>query len=288
MKRQMKLVPLVFTLLMVCIVSCNAGITEGISFEHELVNGQVKIKTSYWSDYGNGTWKITDNKNLWIKLEVVEQPENWTILIEHMHADCIVEATQRMVDGILQDTMDDKLHVGTQAGFYVDEKRPYYECFSVEGYSKWLIDAWMFIFSGYGFGGATEKRLTEKNIRNMGAIGSEFAIVYDILIYENDRNYFYKEIIYDDFIVNFTGGFTANVGGTSEYTIEDRLVMPFGVQGFIVTVVGIAILICGLLINDYRHPRARKAVLTIGIMLMIAGVILAFWGAHIEQVKVEY
>jgi len=282
---------IVSMLIAICLLSTflpsvSAGIVQGISFEHKLANSKVLIRTSYWSDYGNGTWKITDNKNLWIKLEVIEQPSNWTILVEHMHADCTIEATSQTVDGILQDVMDDKMHTGTQEGFYVSPKYPYIECFSVEGYSKWLIDAWMFIFSGYGAGGATEERLTEKNLRDEGAVGSEFTIIYDVLIKAENESYFHKEIIRDNFIVYYNGQFQANIGGQAEYYEEERWILPHGLEGAVIILVGLVFFACSLAIDENKHPNVRKTFMIMGLLLIFIGGVVAFWGIHMEKVKV--
>lgn len=277
----------IFPILMMLLTnfaSAENGITEGISFEHHLFNGQVIIKTYYWSDYNASTWKITDNKNLWIKACVIEQPENMTLYVEHMHADVFIEATKPALDGHLQDTMDDKIHGGTTPGFYISPEFPYYECFAVQGFSKWLREAWMFVFSGYGAGGATEVRLTEENIRREGAVGSEFAIVFDIVAQINGTNQYVKEIIYDDFIVYLDGSFSPNVGGTSE--VEEKEVIwiaPNGLTGLIIGIAGVFSLITTAFLRE--HSTAKKIFLLLGIILLIAGVIVGLWGVHPVEVE---
>jgi len=183
----------------------DCGIYNGISFDHQ-VEG-VNIRTSYQSDYGESQWKITDNKELYIKLEIVQQPNDTEVLIEHMHADVSIHAYKPHVDGLLQDTMDDKMHTGTQAGFYVSETYPYYETFAVEGYSKFLIEGWGFLIGYYGWTKIQEKRLTESNLIKVGAQGSEVVIVYDVLIKNPNETMYHKYIITDNFYIFFNGQF---------------------------------------------------------------------------------
>jgi len=250
-------------------------INKGISFIHELPEN-IKIKTSYWSDYDSTTWKITDNKNIWIQLEVLDNPNNLTILIEHLHADCSLEAKRPGLDGILQDTMDDKIHEGDQPGFYVSVDHPYYECFLIEGYSKWLIDGWIFYFSGYGAGGVVEERLTETNVRNRGVVGSEISVVYDVLIKDPSTGLYYKYIIHDDFIVYLNGSFEQNLGGTGEKeeveeTKANNKLLDL-IVGLIFFILGVVLLLLGV----HKYDDALAIVGACSILIGIIFLIVAF------------
>ena len=100
-----------------------SSIASGISFDHQVED--ILIRTTYWSPYGSEKWRITDNKILYIKLEILDMPEGATILVEHMHADCFIHSYFEDIDGLLQDTMDDKIHGGSTPGFLVSTSYPY-------------------------------------------------------------------------------------------------------------------------------------------------------------------
>jgi len=217
----------------------------GLLLHHSLENGTISIDTFYNTDYTNGSWRITDNKNVNIVLRVEAQPNDTVILVEHMHADCVIFSNNSLtVNGLSQDTMDDSVH-GEQPGFYVSTTYPYNCVFGIEGYSKFLIDGWMFMFGGYGAGGVTQERLTEDNLVREGAQGSEFMIIFDLLIKPANETYFHTISFMDDFVVYFNGCFQENYGGildvtTSDFLDESTIYMLLGIA-LIVALVVIAI-----------------------------------------------
>lgn len=182
--------------------------SNGIQFVHYV--NDIIIKTTYSTDYSVKEWRITDNKTIRIELNIIENPSNVEMYIENMHADIFVEATRDYVDGIKQDTMDDRLHSGVQSGFYVSLKHSYEEVFSIEGYSKFLTEAWMFMWSGFGYGSQREVRLTEKNLVSYGVYGSEIVVIYDILL-RDETGFLYKVFIRDVFIVSLNGEWIGRV-----------------------------------------------------------------------------
>jgi len=190
--------------------------SEGLTIQHSFENGSIVIETFYRTDYVNGKWRITDNKNVDISLRVFEQPENTTILVEHMHADCVIFSNDsQKVNGLSQDSMDDSFH-GDQGGFYVSLEYQYNCVFAIEGYSQYLMNIWGFICGEYGYIRGADKRLTESNLIEYGAQGSEFMTVFDILI-KNDNETFYHTISFmDDFVVYFDGTFDNNFAGILE------------------------------------------------------------------------
>lgn len=188
----------------ICVLRADK-ITDGISFVHNIEG--ATLKTSYSSNYGNGTWRITDNKDLLITLEVLSQDEGNVLMVEHMHVDCLIEAWRAEIDGLPQDVMDDKMHVGMQEGFFISEQYRYEEIFSIEGYGETLINGWMWVCNNFGWGTIEEKRLTEERLLHLDCQGNEFYIVYDIIIKNEGEQYFHKVTFRDNFIVYLDGGF---------------------------------------------------------------------------------
>jgi len=254
----------------------NAGIAEGISFTHEFDDGKIVFKTTYWTDYPPGKWKITDNKNIHIKLEVIEQPENATLFVEHMHADCFIEATKQPVDGLLQDTMDDKIHGGIdQPGFYISKEYPYEEIFSIEGYSKFLIEGWGFVCQYYGWSYVSETRLTEDRLKEVGAIGSELVFVFDICVKYEGEEFYHKIIFEDDFIVYFNGDFVQNIGGEAEEEgPKTEIVFPYAKKLTLPAIIGFIILLIGLFMwggsEEEDMKSIGKALAIIGFIILLA------------------
>lgn len=229
-------------------VSADAStFSEGLTLQHSFENGTILVETFYQTDYTDGKWRITDNKNVDIQLSVIEQPENTTIFVEHMHADCGIYSNKtgaESINGLIQDSMDDKLHVGLQVGFYVSPQYDYNCVFAIEGYSEHFTQIWGFVVSSFGYITSNRRRLTEENLVYYGATGSKFMIVFDLLIKNEGEDYYHTESFMDAFVVNFDGMFGDNTGGILEpdppepveFSLEAMLIVGIVVGGIIVFV----------------------------------------------------
>lgn len=251
MHRSILIVLLLMSLLPMSTVLAGGGISVGVQFTHAIEEGIV-LYTSYWSDYGAEKWWITDNKILNMKLEVGSQPDGSVILIEHMHVDCLIHSYRQDLDGLTQDMMDDKIHAGDQAGFLVTRVYPYEEIFSIEGYSEYLINGWMWIVGDFGSGRITQKRLTEGNVRDAGALGSEFVIIYDVLIKRSGDAYWHKQVIKDNFYVFLDGSFEPPEG---EELKHYKAIFPFRDYVNLMIIVTALLSVASIIVTFYRSTK---------------------------------
>jgi len=256
----------------------------GLEIKHEFEGGIIKIHTFYNTDYAEGQWKITDNKNVDIWLFVDEQPKGTTILVEHMHADCMICSNRTEINGIRQDTMDDKLHTGPQEGFYVSPIYPYNEVFAVEGYTQYLLSIWGYMWGNFGWMSGGEDRLDEENLQRLGAKGSEFAIVFDLLIRHEGEQFYHTISFMDDFIVYFDGGFQENPGSQAEFEIV--AIYPYREYAWIFWPGLIVAMITGFW-GRYRNENQKTAwplavICIVGIIILAAGTFCYFYPVSIE------
>ena len=174
-----------------------------LTIENEVEGFNLVAK--YSTDYDATKWRITDSKTLLMQMFVEDLPENTTILVEHMHVDISLKAKYEGMDGMLQDSMDDKLHTGDQLGFWVTENYPYENIFAIEGYSQTLIDGWGWMIGSFGSMNIKEERLTESNLRDDdrggGVYGNKVQVVYDILIKYEGEQYYHTRSIVNEFLI---------------------------------------------------------------------------------------
>ena len=154
----------------------------------------VEVRMVYSTSYDIDSWRITDSKTLRIRVELVRAPENTRVFIEHLHADVNIQSDQAEIDGLAQDSMDDYLHSGDQPGFLVTRDFPYEEEFAIDGYSETLISGWEFQTGQYGQGEIDQERLTECNLRELGARFNQFTLVYDVVM-GNPEDGYHKSIV---------------------------------------------------------------------------------------------
>lgn len=253
---------------------------DSVEFSHTLDNGRITLRTFYTCSYDE--WHITDNKDIIMKLSVITQPDDCKIYVEHMHSDVMLHGYNEILDGILQDTMDDKMHTGTEPGFWVSPAHDYNEIFAIEGYTQWLIEGWSFYYSGYGQGYVETKRLSEDNLIRNKIVGSEVVCVYDIIVETEDGDC-YKYIVKDNFYVKITDQHnTATFTDDPDEEFKRQESRRAYTQVWDYCFYGSALLgISGIVIlvesrdSDYydRYEQQKK-----GIYLILAAVILLFFG----------
>lgn len=188
--------------------------TRLVKLDNDLEGGKTKIETpvpgekyrfeaSYSTDYETDSWRITKPKTIRMQAKVIpiEGGEGLVAYIEHVHVDISLLGKKAGLDGLLQDSMDDSLHSGTQPGFLATGGRIYEEVFSIEGFSKTLIDGWGYQTQTWSESEITEKRLTENALRDEGVYGNKLTVVYDVVVqYPGDPGYS-KRVVVQEFAV---------------------------------------------------------------------------------------
>lgn len=163
----------------------------------------IELITTYdTGDYDLSRWRVTDSKVINMAAKVANVPEGATVLIEHVHVDMSLKSTDPQLDGLSQDYMDDSFHGTSQDGFLVSNNYQYQNKFAIEGFSKDLIDGWMFICGSYGSGSITQKRLTEKNLVQYGKVyANKMQVVYDVLIKYEGEDFYHVVSVLDEFLI---------------------------------------------------------------------------------------
>lgn len=174
---------------------------------HEIED--LKFITTYdTGDYDLSRWRITDSKTINMTAKVTNVPKGATILIEHVHIDMSLKSTNPQLDGLSQDSMDDSYHGTSQDGFWINEKYPYQNKFAIEGFSKDLIDGWIFVCGSYGYGSISQERLTEKNLTTYGKVyANKMQVVYDILIKYPKEDFYHVVSVLDEFLIPISNEF---------------------------------------------------------------------------------
>lgn len=168
---------------------------------HE-IDGLEFITTYNTGDYDLSRWRITDSKVINMTAEIKSLPKGATVLIEHVHIDMSLKSTSPQLDGLSQDYMDDSYHGTSQDGFFISDKYQYQNKFAVEGFSKDLIDGWIFVCGSYGSGSITQERLTEKNLVQYGKVyANKMQVVYDVLVKYADEDFYHVVSVLDEFLI---------------------------------------------------------------------------------------
>lgn len=163
----------------------------------------MKLTTTYnTGDYNLKRWRITDSKVINMTAKLSNAPEGATVLIEHVHIDMSLKSKDPQLDGLAQDSMDDSYHGMSQDGFFIDEKYEYENTFAIEGFSKELMDGWMFVAGSFGTGSVSDERLTENSLIRYGKVyANKMQVIYDVLVKYEGEEFYHVESITDEFLI---------------------------------------------------------------------------------------
>ena len=142
-----------------------------------------KLITEYSCDSATKrSWRVTSDKFLYLKVYTKDLPADTKVYIDNIHIDTSIKSKYATMDGIIQDTMDDRIHNTEMIGFPVGNDICYYGVDAIEGSNQDFIQGTFSGINGYETGEIEQKRYTESDYIKYGVYASKFQIVYDLLI----------------------------------------------------------------------------------------------------------
>lgn len=157
----------------------NMGLTQILN-----VSGETfKLMTEYTCDSASKReWRVTSDKFLYLKVYTEGLSDDTKVYIDNIHIDTSIKSEYASMDGIVQDTMDDRVHNSQMIGFPIGNEIYYYGVNAIEGCNKDFISGTFFGYSGYSVGTVEQVRYTEEDYQKMKVNYNKFQIVYDLLI----------------------------------------------------------------------------------------------------------
>ena len=178
-------------------------LNEGIEQILDVPNEDFKLKVVYKCDLAkNAKWTVTGDKQLYCEISTIGLPKGYEVYVDNVHTDTTIRSIYPTVDGITQDTMDDRLHAGQLLGFPISDTNSYGNIISIEGQNDTFISA-----TASGFVGATgyvdtttstssstsmtyvhldERRRTEYEYLLCGVYANKIDSVIDLIIKKTD------------------------------------------------------------------------------------------------------
>jgi len=179
--------------------------SKGLVQTLDVPGESFKLVTEYNCDSASKReWRITSDKFLYYSVKTSGLPEGTEVYIDNAHFDTSIKSKYASVDGILQDSMDDRVHSSQLIGFPVSDTTIYYGVNAIEGCNQDFINGTFYGYNGYSSGSIEEKRYTESDYIEMGVYANKVVIIYDLLIKGPNDKDFYNVSVATDFIVPIT------------------------------------------------------------------------------------
>lgn len=160
------------------------GITQIVEVPNEAFNLVVEYKCELKNDE---RWTVTSEKDLTMEIRTDGCPEGVEVYIDNIHTDTSICSYYPVIDGIQQDTMDDRIHNSLMLGFPIADDNAYIGTNKIEGQNDTFIQGFIYGYKGYSGGSIQEKRFVESDYLNMGVNANKISSVIDLIIIEGDR-----------------------------------------------------------------------------------------------------
>ena len=159
-----------------------------------LTNGHRQVKSVDGEDFdlvidykcdleNEENWTITSDKKLTMEIKTENLPKDYKVYIDNIHTDTSIIASNSAFNGVLQDTMDDRIHNSLMLGFPINDDFGYNGKNEIEGQNETFIQGTVYAYNGYGSGSIEEKRRTESDYLEHGVYGNKISSIIDLLIH---------------------------------------------------------------------------------------------------------
>lgn len=162
------------------------NLSEGVEQILDVKNNDFKLVLNFI--YNNSSWRITENKTIYMSAKTVGLPENLEVFIDNIHSDTSIVSSKAMLDGILQDSMDDRIHNSLMIGFPISDANEYIGCNLIEGMNQTFIQGFIYGCNGYSSGSVSERRFTEEDFLKRGVWANRIDTVIDLIIRDKNTN----------------------------------------------------------------------------------------------------
>lgn len=164
------------------------ALEQGITQVIEVPEEQFNLVVEYKCQLKDGErWTVTSDKDINMEIRTDGLPEGVEVYIDNVHTDTTICSCYPTVDGITQDTMDDRTHNSLMLGFPIADDNPYIGINHIEGQNDTFISGFVHGYNGYGSGSVSEKRFLESEYLAMGVDANKISSVIDLIVIDGDR-----------------------------------------------------------------------------------------------------
>ena len=161
--------------------------TSGIQQVLDVPGENFKLVINYRCLLENGAkWTITSDKEIYMDICTAGLDPSTKVFIDNVHIDTTIRSVYPSVDGITQDTMDDRIHNSQMIGFPISDTNTYSNVNCIEGQNQTFMQGSFYGFSGYQSGTVEQKRYIESDYLNAGVYANKINSVVDLIVQKPD------------------------------------------------------------------------------------------------------
>lgn len=166
----------------------NEALENGITQVIDVPGENFKLVVNYQCELQEDErWIVTSDKQINIEIRTDGLPSDVKVYIDNVHTDTTICSYYPQVDGITQDTMDDRIHNAQMLGFPISDENAYVGINQIEGQNETFISGTVHGFNGYSSGSITEKRFLESDYLEKAVYANKITSVIDLIVVKSDE-----------------------------------------------------------------------------------------------------
>ena len=112
------------------------------------------------------------------------------VYIDNIHTDTSICSYYAQIDGVMQDTMDDRIHNSLMLGFSISDTNSYRGINQIEGQNDTFVKGFASGYNGFHSASITEQRFLESDFLKNGVYANKISSVIDLIIVNGEETTF--------------------------------------------------------------------------------------------------
>lgn len=166
----------------------NEALENGITQIIDVPGESFKLVVNYQCELQEDErWTVTSDKQINTEIRTDGLPAGTQVYIDNVHTDTTICSYYPQVDGVTQDTMDDRIHNAQMLGFPVSDSNAYVGINQIEGQNETFISGFVHGYNGYSSGSISEKRFLESDYLEKAVYANKITSIIDLIIVKGEN-----------------------------------------------------------------------------------------------------
>lgn len=166
----------------------NEALENGITQIIDVPGETFKLVVNYQCELQEDErWTVTSDKQINTEIRTDGLPAGTQVYIDNVHTDTTICSYYPQVDGVTQDTMDDRIHNAQMLGFPISDSNAYVGINQIEGQNETFISGFVHGYNGYSSGSVSEKRFLESDYLEKAVYANKITSIIDLIIVKGEE-----------------------------------------------------------------------------------------------------
>ena len=166
----------------------NEALENGITQVIDVPGENFKLVINYQCELQDDErWTVTSDKQINMEIRTDGLVNGIQVYIDNVHTDTTICSYYPQVDGVTQDTMDDRIHNAQMLGFPISDSNAYVGINQIEGQNETFISGFVHGYNGYTNGSISEKRFLESDYLEKAVYANKITSVIDLIVVKGEE-----------------------------------------------------------------------------------------------------